>query len=159
MPAHDPLDSLPPTVPSAVLDFLARLRALTLPEWQRVLAAARARRPGDPALLDALTVLAITTARLQRHVERRAIETHASRAMAPLILPPPGAAPGDFAAATGRQGGQLGLADQATLQFAAEWAASALLVRDALPPAQLAQLYGPFAAVIPLPLPEGAERG
>lgn len=141
----------PEDPPAAVLDFLTALRTLTLPEWQRILAAVRERGPGDRALLDALTVLSITTARLGRHKARRAVETRVACAMAPTVLPPPGSAPVDFAAAAGRQLGQLTLADQATLQFAAEWAAAALLVRDALPAGQLALLYAPFSTVVPMP--------
>jgi hypothetical protein len=148
-PSPDP--EPPDLPPAAVREFLTALGALSLADWHRVLTVARTRGPGDRALLDALTVLSITTARLGLHHARREVEARVACALAPIVLPPPERGPGDFDAAAGRQLGQLTLADQATLQFAAEWAAAALLVRDALAPEQLALLYAPFAAVVPMP--------
>jgi hypothetical protein len=142
-----PPPAVPPAVPPAAHAFLRALRALRLPEWHAVLAAARARRPADPALLDALTALAITTARLGRHELRRAVEDLAHRALAPVVLTP---AVGDATAPTGWRRGEFTIPDQATLQFAAEWAVAALLVRDDVGPIHFGALYAPFAAVIPL---------
>lgn len=126
-----------------MLDFLTALRALRPPAWWAALAAVRARCPRDPALRDALRALSFTTSRLSLAEARRAADRRVFRTVVPML------ARLEEAEADARR--ELSEAAQAALLFAAEWAAAALLVRDALAPAHFDALYAPFAGVIPPP--------
>ncbi|MFL5574365.1 MAG: hypothetical protein ACJ79S_00115 [Gemmatimonadaceae bacterium] len=141
---HDPLDPQGPAIPAAVGQFLTALRTLELPAWRAALAAARARTPGDAELLDALTVLSITTARLELGEARRVVEERARWTVTPALARLNG--PGQLAARR-----HLSEADEATLLFAAEWAAVALLVREAISPQHFGVLYEPFRSLVPPP--------